>query len=167
MQVFLLKSLNIYHAVWYSGCITFCDIWTWPMSVWHNIQHFGLTWQEAWLDARRAECQNVLEVFCIFVFVYFLYVSHTVWAWLQQADMTGCLITCHARLYRIAWQCSTSCEKYEIGDNFTTRTMGDEKPIRVRPTRSSFSNNNVQVQTSQVENIGNTVAFGWAELLSA
>ena len=39
--------------------------------------------------------------------------------------------------------------------------MGDEKPIRVRPTRSSFTNN-VQLQAPQVENIGNTVAFGWA-----
>ena len=74
------------------------------------------------------------------------------------------MFTCDARLYRIAWQCLTSCEKYEVGDNFTTRTMGDEKPIRVRPTRSSF-NNNTQLQTSQVENIGNTLAFGWANAI--
>ena len=53
---------------------------------------------------------------------------------------------------------------YEVGDNFATRTMGDEKPIRVRPTRSSFTNN-VQLQTSQVDNIGNTVAFGWANAI--
>ena len=42
--------------------------------------------------------------------------------------------------------------------------MGDEKPIRVRPTRSSFTNN-VQLQVPQVENIGNTVAFGWADAI--
>ena len=45
--------------------------------------------------------------------------------------------------------------------NIVTTSMGDEKALRVRPTRSSFSNN-VQPPQAQVETIGNTIAFGWA-----
>ena len=52
--------------------------------------------------------------------------------------------------------------KYQkIKKVIVTTSMGDEKALRVRPTRSSFSNN-VQPPQAQVENIGNTIAFGWA-----
>ena len=46
--------------------------------------------------------------------------------------------------------------------NIVTSSMGDEKALRVRPTRSSFSNNVQPPPQAQVENIGNTIAFGWA-----